>query len=377
MKLPSLTAVVHSKLNTLSSVSNIKSILSKLSLMDQIDLCIHFQISVPGVWPVLFQKPGKLPDSVSTLFMKDPMSNILKYLKTKTQIILPKHIVIHDNETGRVLYFGEQFTAPTENMLKRHFLFGAELDNIYVLSCRQYQFEEIEDEREICVEIADASEVENVEQTCLEIPDASPERNLNSPHNIQYIIEQEHEEEMEIHQLRLQNTTVEIEDQNICIDHSTSDVDGAGVDDFKVDEGHGQSITADNVRSFENVSQEPEFDSGPSEPYFPSNANSNTTFGTVPKTDQRNMNIFLHPEKASCEEINSLIHISKRQFLEFVHLISFPIHKHILLSKYSQAFMFRLKLASNWSFDELGTVFCTGNILEYFEYILLYLSLYS
>ena len=184
MKLPSLTAMVHSKLNTLSSGSNIKSILSKLSLMDQIDLCIHFQISVPGVWPVLFQKPGKLPDSVSTLFMKDPMSNILKYLKTKTQIILPKHIVIHDNETGRVLYFGEQFTAPTENMLKRHFLFGAELDNIYVLSCRQYQFgaeldniyvlscrqyqfEEIEDEREICVEIADASEVENVEQTCL------------------------------------------------------------------------------------------------------------------------------------------------------------------------------------------------------------------
>ena len=132
-----------------------------------------------------------------------------------------------------------------------------------------------------------------------------------------------------------------------------------GVDDFEVDEGPGQSITADNVQSFENVSQEPEFDSGPSEPDFPSNANSNTTFGTVPKTDQRNMNIFLHPEKASCEEINSLIHISKRQFLEFVHLISFPIHKHILLSKYSQAFLFRLKLASNWSFDELGTVFCT------------------
>ena len=33
---------------------------------------------------------------------------------------------------------------------------------------------------------------------------------------------------MEIGQLRLQNTTVEIEDPNICIDHSTSDVDGAG-----------------------------------------------------------------------------------------------------------------------------------------------------
>ena len=142
MKLPSLTAVVHSKLNTLSSVSNIKSILSKLSLMDQIDLCIHFQISVPGVWPVLFQKPGKLPDSVSTLFMKDPMSNILKYLKSKTQIILPKHIVIHDNETGRVLYFGEQFTAPTENIISKykHTRLLGRFAPIFYLNCEHVLF---------------------------------------------------------------------------------------------------------------------------------------------------------------------------------------------------------------------------------------------
>ena len=89
---------------------------------------------------------------------------------------------------------------------------------------------------------------------------------------------------------------------------------------------------------------------------------SGTTFGTIPKHVLRNTNLFLHPEKASNNEIVSLIHITKEQFIQFVNSIKnvYTPDKRSLLSIYSQAFLFRLKLASTWSFHELDTCFGCG-----------------
>ena len=85
---------------------------------------------------------------------------------------------------------------------------------------------------------------------------------------------------------------------------------------------------------------------------------SGTTFGTLPPHVRKNTNIYLHPEKTSDETMHALIHASKKQFLNFVYSID-PNQYYVKspLSKFSQAFLFRLKLASNWSFDELAEVF--------------------
>ena len=84
---------------------------------------------------------------------------------------------------------------------------------------------------------------------------------------------------------------------------------------------------------------------------------SGTTFGTSRPHILRNSNLYLHPEKLSDEAIHSLIHCSKQQFLNFVHLIGENFIKKSSLSKYSQAFLFRLKLATNPSFNELAEYF--------------------
>ena len=91
--------------------------------------------------------------------------------------------------------------------------------------------------------------------------------------------------------------------------------------------------------------------------------------------------MFLHPENLGDSDIRNLIHIGRNQFFEFVaalkpHLENIQIncgHKkqnkrkrnrytskksdNKKLSIFSLAFLFRLKLAKNKSFNELGTLF--------------------
>ena len=84
---------------------------------------------------------------------------------------------------------------------------------------------------------------------------------------------------------------------------------------------------------------------------------SGTTLGTSHPHILRTSNLYLHPEKLSDDAIHSLIHCSKQQFLHFVHSISEDVYKKSSLSKYSQAFLFRLKLATNPSFGEIAEYF--------------------
>ena len=67
---------------------------------------------------------------------------------------------------------------------------------------------------------------------------------------------------------------------------------------------------------------------------------------TDPMYSMRYRNLFLIPENASNEQIQSLIHATKGQFLKFVNiLISVTKNKHLdLLSVSSRAFLFRIKV---------------------------------
>jgi hypothetical protein len=84
---------------------------------------------------------------------------------------------------------------------------------------------------------------------------------------------------------------------------------------------------------------------------------------SFPKEKMKYMNMFLHPEKCSSEDINNLIHCTKTQFLDFVqsirpHLEKLKVKRRpTKLSIYSSAFLFRMRLACNWSFSKLSTIF--------------------
>ena len=107
--------------------------------------------------------------------------------------------------------------------------------------------------------------------------------------------------------------------------------------------------------------------SGPTDSDFISKIGSQSTFYTIPNLMRINLNVFLNPEKVSSADDVSLIHITKNQFLEFVELMNLPVNTKLLSSKYSESFLFYLKLSSNWSFDEQLQFFAlTGAQLEEF-----------
>jgi cobalamin biosynthesis protein CobT len=101
---------------------------------------------------------------------------------------------------------------------------------------------------------------------------------------------------------------------------------------------------------------------------------------TLPREKFKYMNIFLHPEEASSEDINNLIYCTKTQFLEYAESLR-PYQSKINrgrqgrksnLSLYSRAFLFRLKIASNLSFKKLATLFviCKSTALKIYNNIL-------
>ena len=56
--------------------------------------------------------------------------------------------------------------------------------------------------------------------------------------------------------------------------------------------------------------------------------------------------------------INSLLHCTKRQFLEFVQSFQDEhFYQKSTLSKFSQSFIVRVKLSKNWSFDVIAACF--------------------
>ena len=104
----------------------------------------------------------------------------------------------------------------------------------------------------------------------------------------------------------------------------------------------------------------------------------------APREKMKYMNIFLHPEQLNDNDIRNLIHINREQFFSFVDAIKPHLEKiqsgktfrklskkcktktknksntksqRTTLSIFSIAFLFRLKLAKNKSFNELATLF--------------------
>ena len=98
----------------------------------------------------------------------------------------------------------------------------------------------------------------------------------------------------------------------------------------------------------------------------PSNDDSSETsefsgsFDTLPDHILRYGNMFLAPQHCSNYQILHMIHTSKENFLLFTRTIQTYFPKNLeaeVISTYSRAFLFRMKLATNLSFDKLGILF--------------------
>jgi hypothetical protein len=84
-----------------------------------------------------------------------------------------------------------------------------------------------------------------------------------------------------------------------------------------------------------------------------------STISTLDVKMRKYRNMFMSPEKLGNEDFVALIHITKNQFLEFCEELRqyLPASTNIL-SLYSRAFLFRLRLASSWTQDEISSIFC-------------------
>ena len=126
---------------------------------------------------------------------------------------------------------------------------------------------------------------------------------------------------------------------------------------------NGNERSEDDGNNQSNIRMNPD-PSDPSDPDPSDNDNdpdnSFTTFGTLNQEEARFQNMFLSPENCSNEWFIALIHITKAQFLDFVSRSTVQTAKNDNLTKYSKCLLFRLKLASNWSMDELAKVFGVG-----------------
>ena len=69
---------------------------------------------------------------------KHPFSVINKNLKSKSHLILPKHIIIRDNASKSNIYFGPSDTTPSKKGLRDNKLECIELASILVISKKQH-----------------------------------------------------------------------------------------------------------------------------------------------------------------------------------------------------------------------------------------------
>ena len=97
---------------TIRTSGNVPNILKRLGVNDSIDLCAEQNLAAPGIYPFIFNMcySKKLKKRVSA---KNPFLKLNSYLRNLSQIILPKHIIIHDTVLDRSLYFGLTDTKPS------------------------------------------------------------------------------------------------------------------------------------------------------------------------------------------------------------------------------------------------------------------------
>ena len=339
---------------------------------------------------------------------KDNIDLVKRYLDEKPQLEIPKHIIIKQKD--RDLYLGQDMTRISQHLLKRNYLTLQEKESSYVITKQKKTTNDEESDDDVVEtdnnseddseEIEDTSEeILNLDQL-MEVLNSSTEGNQPSSdemlpataeiHSLTEVILPSTEivqpppevitpssqsmlpssecifptnermqpatEEMitsgEHFDIIFNSSMVEQESE---MDESNCDNINERMNSSSPDEVNGASSEGNDASMEECDGVSTEENDIPSESnLFRENNNS------LPREKMKYINIFLHPELCSSEDIRNLIHISKDQFLDFVNAIRSHLEKlqrHLDLSVFSLALLFRMKLAKCKSFAELSTLF--------------------
>ena len=386
--------LIYAKLNIVNE-KNVVAILNRLPLAEKTDLCRSLNLCVPGVYPYLFnfRLSGKIKHEIA---VRNPFRKLRQYLKTKNQIILPKFIKITNQIPGITLYFGPEDTKPTRAGLSNSNLDCVELDNIWII--RKKNILLLRKESTTNTSNLRTDQNNALEPETLETNNNQPGHNtFNQNTNRVALLESSNlsttdaddiqgQGHQNVDRLRLEDSTLQdgvsadiydppLQDEINNNAVHTGDINGQGNEDgnrfMATDSGvqnsqnsmeqHGHSNDSMHFDLYgggpddgDNSDDGDDGDDGDEG----SDGSRGSSFDTIPKDILRNHNLFLTPEKSDNQSIMALIHITKEQFIEFCDSVDDNHYwKTATLTKFSQGFLFRLKLASNWSFQELGTVF--------------------
>ena len=387
------------KLTICPTNGNVVDIINRLSVIDRIDLCKELHLCVPGVYPFIFNTKA-CPDIKKRVGANMPEKKILEYLQVKRQIIMPKHIIIEDSKMPDI-YFGPEDLKPGSKMLRDNNLVCLEMEHTFILARKEFTSEPRDVHTANCVPpipehqslhptpdhpgpLSDPLGPQNdlpcsfddVATTCDAPPYTLRDQPVTLPHPSDpgWNTREPNDNERACSENSAHNEPL---DNSDSFNPPGSPPDqppgpsGSGPpsdpsDDFLNDDAGQESEDPSNDLNGDPGGGPSEPDDDPSDiPTGNSSPDdsiddhdSATTFGTSRTHVRKSSNLFMNPQKLSNEDFHALIHCSKQQFIEFVDSLQ---DNHFFqkspLSKYSQAFLFRLKLASNWSFDELATCF--------------------
>ncbi len=255
-------------------------------------MCDISNMAVSNSYPLLFKKHQNMGENLKYYNINN-IKVINKYLKVRTNIILPKYVqVIQTNSFSS--YIGPKYTKPSNRMLKRCRLMLNETESSYVISKKG---------KEKMIVDEDVNDVEE-EETLVE----QATQDLLTPSELVSVVNM-----------------------------SVGSADG--------EEEHIQSKSppARSICSIRSDRPYSEFDSTK----------------TMQLHIRKYTNLFLNPEKLSDKDFQALIHINKKQFLRFTAQLQGNMKscKEEVLNMYARSFLFRLKLASSWTQDEISVVF--------------------
>ena len=330
-------------LNCPSDVEFISGILHKLSIGDRVDLCRKLNLAIPGIWPLISRSLGnsKLSEDFSIFFTENSFLVMREYCKQKSHLILPKHIIINCN--GRKIYVSSKNTKPPQSCLLRANLVILERQNYYNISLKSYLGDDPTVQEEENLSPDDLNEAEVSRQVQSQLNDVL-ESNENSTDDDMINIQLSSNVNGTMSSRNNSNNIPPCIDSSVGTD--LSNVNSSRNDPPSCENEPSTSCRNETISNFLNENQD-------------ENETLNDSCRTASPSEVKYMNIFMNPEKLCNKAIQNLAHCSKEQFLFFVDNLKpyMKKEKHEYLSVYSQAFLFRLKLATNWSQGELSACF--------------------
>ena len=330
------------KLSVSEYQDEVEKIYKRLSPPDRIKICAVNSNAVPGMYPILGAKPNRM---FKEYFSKKNAKKIKDYCDANNQIILPKHVLVMNN--GVNFYFGPRYTKFSERYLRKYKLHQVELQNSFVIT-----------------------RLMNVSNSTLNAPSSNYSNlNLESSHETSgsediitrrspQVDRNDNQSSAVMSEHSVDDRFDQYHDSSEQPDDSSeqpNDISEQPVDSSEQTDDSSQQPD-DSSQQPDDSSQQPD-DSSEHEAETPDTHNqeddlnsqsSETSTNTEPAYSMKHRNIFLIPEKLNNDKIVSLLHCTKKQFLEFTN----KLRPHMkvnedFLSIYARVFLFRFKVCAH------------------------------